>query len=138
METRNNGRAAGSADQDAGDRMGYGKPPRHSRFKKGRSGNPKGRPKGANGWKKVLEKVAGEMHNVTEGGKQRQRSTRDLVLLQLRNLAAEGNIQAIRELHKFSPDYDPQEAARGSGYLIVSGPLTVEEWIEMYGYRAGS
>ena len=29
-------------DQDAG----YGKPPRHSRFKKGQSGNPKGRPKG--------------------------------------------------------------------------------------------
>ena len=29
-------------DHDAG----YGKPPRHSRFKKGQSGNPKGRPKG--------------------------------------------------------------------------------------------
>lgn len=25
--------------------VGYGKPPKHSRFKKGRSGNPKGRPK---------------------------------------------------------------------------------------------
>ena len=26
--------------------VGYGKPPQHSRFKPGRSGNPKGRPKG--------------------------------------------------------------------------------------------
>ena len=30
------------SDHDAG----YGKPPRHSRFKKGQSGNPKGRPRG--------------------------------------------------------------------------------------------
>ena len=30
-------------DHDAG----YGKPPRHSRFKKGQSGNPKGRPRGS-------------------------------------------------------------------------------------------
>ena len=27
------------------DKVGYGKPPKHSQFKKGRSGNPKGRPK---------------------------------------------------------------------------------------------
>ena len=26
--------------------VGYGKPPKHTRFPKGRSGNPKGRPKG--------------------------------------------------------------------------------------------
>jgi hypothetical protein len=31
--------------QDLPDQVGYGRPPRHTRFRKGRSGNPKGRPK---------------------------------------------------------------------------------------------
>lgn len=33
-----------AADKDDG-KVGYGKPPKHSRFKAGQSGNPKGRPK---------------------------------------------------------------------------------------------
>ena len=27
-------------------KVGYGKPPKHSRFKKGQSGNPRGKPRG--------------------------------------------------------------------------------------------
>ena len=37
-----------SDDEAAGpddDKVGYGKPPKHSRFQPGRSGNPRGRPK---------------------------------------------------------------------------------------------
>ena len=35
-------------DQEQGDtQVGYGRPPKTTRFKKGQSGNPEGRPKGA-------------------------------------------------------------------------------------------
>ena len=40
--------------------VGYGKPPKHSQFKKGRSGNPKGRPKGAKGFVASLKRVLSE------------------------------------------------------------------------------
>lgn len=33
--------------QEPGYEVGYGKPPKHTRFQKGQSGNPRGRPKGA-------------------------------------------------------------------------------------------
>ena len=36
--------------------VGYGKPPEHTRFRKGRSGNPKGRPKGARNKPKPAER----------------------------------------------------------------------------------
>lgn len=34
-----------SGEDALGEKVGYKKPPRHSQFKKGRSGNPKGRPR---------------------------------------------------------------------------------------------
>ena len=136
MQTSDNGRPVRSADPDASDRTGYGNPPKKSRFKPGRSGNPKGRPKGSRGWKKMLDKVANEMRTVTESGKQQHRSTLDLVLLTLRNLAAEGDVAAIRELHRLSTDHGPQEVAADHGYLVVPAPLTQEEWNEKFGPQA--
>ncbi|GAB5504388.1 DUF5681 domain-containing protein [Pyruvatibacter sp.] len=49
--------------------IGYRKPPKKNRFKKGQSGNPKGRPKGGKNLKTdILEELA-ERIAVQEGGK---------------------------------------------------------------------
>ena len=39
--------SAPAAEPDSCDRVGYRRPPRHSRFQAGRSGNPRGRPPGS-------------------------------------------------------------------------------------------
>ena len=52
-------------DQDAG----YGKPPRHSRFKKGQSGNPKGRPRGGRNFSTDLKATLEEPIRITHHGK---------------------------------------------------------------------
>ena len=48
--------------------VGFGKPPKNSRFKPGQSGNPKGRPKGAKGLRTELKEELSERISVTEGG----------------------------------------------------------------------
>ncbi len=54
-------------DDDRGDNeVGYGSPPAKHRFKPGKSGNPKGRPKGSKNLKTQLQEVLGEMVDVRE------------------------------------------------------------------------
>lgn len=52
--------------------VGNKRPPRHSRFKKGQSGNPRGRPKGSLNLKTDLLAELAEVIVVTEGGTQRK------------------------------------------------------------------
>ena len=110
--------------------VGYGKPPLERRFKPGKSGNRKGRPKGAKNRKTIVKAVANEMHTVPENGKRRQRSTLELVLLRLRNIALEGkNTRAFDEIHRLAKAYEPQVADGVGGYLVVSATATEEEAI---------
>ena len=69
------------ADRDY--EVGYGKPPKHTRFKKNQSGNSRGRPKGARGLKAELEAELNEYVSVTINGKSKRVRKRRLVVAAL-------------------------------------------------------
>ena len=78
--------------------VGYGKPPHHTRFVKGQSGNPRGRPRGAKNMKTLLNKALNEFVTVTENGGRRKVSKREAIATQLVNRSAKADFKAIQIL----------------------------------------
>ncbi len=68
---------------------GYGKPPRATRFRKGQSGNPKGRPKGLRR-EAPYEDLLGELVTIRDEGATRQVTVEEAFLLQLMHKGLKG------------------------------------------------
>ena len=85
-------------DDDSGYEIGFGKPPKHSRFRKGLSGNPQGRPKGRRNLATVLERTLQEKVVINENGVRRTVTKLEAAVKQLVNKAAAGDLAALRQL----------------------------------------
>ncbi|MFZ1006329.1 MAG: DUF5681 domain-containing protein, partial [Candidatus Sulfotelmatobacter sp.] len=77
-------------------RIGYSNPPRHTQFPVGKSGNPKGRPKGSKNFATVIERELNDRVPVTENGKRKKISKREAIAKQVINKAAGGDLKAAQ------------------------------------------
>jgi hypothetical protein len=76
--------------------VGYRRPPKAAQFKKGKSGNPRGRPKGSRNIGNVLLDVTGQKIAVTENGKTRRMPALEVVLRKVVNDAMQNDPNARR------------------------------------------
>ena len=107
------------------DSVGYGKPPAATRFKKGSSGNPKGRPK--NRHKSVpYDAVLGQMVTIREDGRERRVTAAEAFLLQLTQKGLAGDSGAARDSLEAIENARSQRGDVGQGIhtIIVSGIAT--------------
>jgi len=96
--------------------VGYGKPPANSRFQKGQSGNPNGRPKGSKNLATIVRQAANERVTIVVKGKQRSITKLEAAAKQLANKAAQGDLKAMQMLL-------PQLAALDAS--VITQPLEV-------------
>jgi hypothetical protein len=78
--------------------IGYGKPPKTGRFKKGASGNPKGRPKGSKNLTTIILHESRQLVRVNDPHGKREVTKLEAAVMQLSNKSAQGDLRAAKEL----------------------------------------
>ena len=107
----------------SGNAVGYGRPPLHTRFRKGQSGNPGGRPRRAPSLAELIEDALDR----PAGSGQPQLTQREAIVARLIEKAAEGEMRAIHLLlgvaergaaETTPPEHDPDEVEAARARLI--------------------
>lgn len=127
MATGKNNLAGNGDDGSEDDKVGYGKPPKHTRWKKGQSGNPKGRKKGSRGLKKDLDEALKATLTINVGGKKRKGTTQALAMYALAAKSATGDLRAIEALIKLVLDiFGPEDRGTGTARLSMQDQQLIE------------
>jgi len=125
--------AAGPSDMSRAEGVGYGRPPRATRFKPGQSGNPKGRPR--NRHREIpYDALLGQMVTIREDGRERRVTAAEAFLLRLTqqglggdSAAARSSLAAIEAARQRQPEVHGQERAVvsfiGMGISTIMGRL---------------
>jgi hypothetical protein len=78
--------------------IGYRRPPESGRFKKGKSGNPKGRPKGSTNFLTILEQELCQSIVVNENGKKKTITRMQAMVKRIVAGALQGDLKALMTL----------------------------------------
>jgi hypothetical protein len=103
-----------SEKKDDDDAVGYGKPPKRTRFKKGQSGNPKGRPKGHRNYTTDLDENIGQRVTIVENGKRRSVTLQQALLKKLAAKGLQGELRAIEQLLSQAAALSAERAAQSA------------------------
>ncbi len=94
--------ASGPAEDAEPEKVGYGRPPKATRFKPGQSGNPRDAAKGARNLRTYLREELETRVTVGKDGRQQKLPKVHLIAKQLVNAAAGGDLKSIECLVSLS------------------------------------
>jgi hypothetical protein len=115
--------------------VGYKRPPAKNRFKKGRSGNGRGRPRGRQNVAKVASRLFDETIPIRIGDTKLRLPYMEALVQVTKVKAMQGDAKAQRNLTYMMEQlglYDEKSEPERQGVLVVSkGRPTQEEWYYM-------
>jgi hypothetical protein len=82
-------------DDDETYRVGRGRPPLHTRFAPGKSGNPRGRPKGRKSSATILDELLSRKVPVGEGRNRRSMTMEEVMIRRICQKAANGELKYV-------------------------------------------
>ena len=103
-------------------KVGRGNPPKHTQFRKGKSGNPKGRPKGSKNLSTYLMEAARDHVTATVDGRIRKISKIQATAMQLATKAAGGDQAAIGKFLDWMDEIESRAAATKPTQFPLSAP----------------
>ena len=116
-----------SEDED----VGYGRPPRRTRFRPGQSGNPRGRPKGARSTGTIVTGVLNKKVSLTSAGQQRQVPLKEAIVLRMAEAALKGDLKAAAALFSLA-----ERAAQAADTEPTSAPEDQADEVIIAGFLA--
>jgi hypothetical protein len=102
------------------EKVGYKRPPRHTRFRRGESGNPGGRQPGVRNFATDVKAALKAPVALSEKGKTRRVSTQEAVLLRLKEKALKGDPRALEQIIRLAQIFNgdsPDDALGGQDML---------------------
>lgn len=109
---------------------GYGAPPEHSRFRKGQSGNPRGRPKRQASFGDELLGELSETIQVTENGRLRRISKQRALIKAMTAGALKGDARAAALLMRWCAELIDKRGGPVAPTLSASDRKIVEDYLE--------
>jgi hypothetical protein len=114
--------------------VGYGKPPKHTQWPKGTSGNRDGRPKKKTSIEDLLLAECRKTHRIIEDGVQKKVTGNELLAKRIwRAIVQESSskslLASLEFLRKLEAEHStPLDGIPKHGVLVVTGRLSEEEW----------
>jgi hypothetical protein len=125
--------AAGSPHE-----VGYGKPPKANQFRKGRTGNPRGKRQGEENIISAFKRIVSNRVKINDGEKVRTTSLAEAVILKNYNAAVQKNPFAMSNIFRLAEDAgelvdftDAKQAGRS--FAVPERAKTTEEFMALFG-----
>ncbi len=130
-----------SDEADSTYNVGYGKPPKANQFRKGRTGNPRGKRGGEENFSSAFKRIVSKRVKINDGEKVRTITLAEAVILKNIHAALQKNPLAMSNIFGLAEQagefVDFTDAKQVGGSIAVPEKVTMEEFMAELGRKIG-